>query len=180
MVWRHIVRLNEEERLKLFNENKNLAYTVAYRYNIGMEIEDTKQEALMALWVATERFDPDRSESFATYAYWIISSALQSNIVKNKSLISVPREVEQKTQGVHIDKVHETKLPTDHIDTVGIEVNRAIESLPPTMQAALQMKMNGANIREIGNKLRMSHMTAHNLIKRATELIAKWYEKGEE
>lgn len=58
-----------EDRLKLFNENMALAYAVAARHwgYSKQDHEDIEQEALIALWRATETYDPEQA-AFTTYA----------------------------------------------------------------------------------------------------------------
>lgn len=168
---------NHEERLKLFNDNKGIAFTVAFKYNLGMEIEDTKQEALLALWVATERFDSTRSESFGSYAYWIISSALQGNIARNQAIVMVPRALKEKAFGVELSSIKEDKLPVTRIDAVGWQIERAINELPPEMREALRLKISGLSLRAIGNRLRITHMAARTLIKKATARIGEQHKE---
>lgn len=73
----------------LIRDYARLAYSVCKTYqNSGMPLEDLKQEALMGLLVAWERFDPSKGTQFSTYAvYWIKKHILQA---LDKEYISSP------------------------------------------------------------------------------------------
>ncbi len=59
---------------------QNLAYSIANEYrNRGVPLEDLKQESLLGLYLAYERFDPARETKFSTYAtFWIKKQVLEA------------------------------------------------------------------------------------------------------
>ena len=171
------MKLTDEERNKYFNDNTKLAISIALKYNIGMDIEDTKQEALLALWVATGKYDTDRSENFGSYAYFIITSALQRHIVYNRYIVTVPRESKETMNPDYADleKGEEEYFPVTHQDTLGVEMNMAIDRLPNKMAKVYRMKMKDMSLREIAKHTNMSHTKVSTILKDATALLQKWY-----
>lgn len=69
--------LSYSERNELFNNNIDLAYKFAMDHwaSSKLDINDVKQEALLALWGATETYDSSKA-SFSTYAVACIKSRL--------------------------------------------------------------------------------------------------------
>lgn len=69
--------MTREERLQLFNDHIGLAVNVAFKHwGVAMcDSDDLKQEALTALWEATEHYDKDKA-SFSTYATIFIRHSL--------------------------------------------------------------------------------------------------------
>ena len=54
---------------ELFNRHIDLVSIVAQKWHInGYDTDDLTQEGLIALWKASERYDPSRGASFKTYA----------------------------------------------------------------------------------------------------------------
>ena len=63
-----------------FEENINLAYYVARRFKRRVQPqdhEDLEQVALVGLWKACQRFDPERGTKFSTFAVPYISGEIQ-------------------------------------------------------------------------------------------------------
>ena len=71
--------INNEEFNEAAKKHKVLIEVVC-RHNMraGIDIDDLRQESLLALWVALEKFDPTRSENFLRYLSFCISSRLRS------------------------------------------------------------------------------------------------------
>ncbi len=95
--------LEYNDRLELFNSCINLAMSVAikhwsYQY---VEQEDMQQEALLALWRATERYDENKG-AFTTYATHYIRCSL--NTVGNKYRYGHIGVTEPFKQALHIIK----------------------------------------------------------------------------
>lgn len=69
--------LSKEERDELFNNNTGLAYDCAFKHWSfkACDPEDIKQEALIALWKATEGYKSSRA-AFSTYAVKCINTHL--------------------------------------------------------------------------------------------------------
>jgi len=84
--------MENQKRKTLFNDNKELAESLASRFtNNSVELDDLKQESLLALWVATDKFDETRSTNFSMYAYYVILSAIKDYMYQNKSIVSTPQ-----------------------------------------------------------------------------------------
>lgn len=60
-----------DERLKLFDENQGIVYTVVYKHwgRKYVPEEDLLQEGLMNLWLITDKYNPESGAKFVTYAY---------------------------------------------------------------------------------------------------------------
>lgn len=82
------------EAEKLFEEHQPLARTLANKYSTGTSWhEDMKQEAYLALWIATSSYDPTRGDSFRAHAYFVISSALQKYCQRNIQIVTRPHAI---------------------------------------------------------------------------------------
>lgn len=153
--------LTEKERLALFELNKNLAYSIAYKYNMHMDIDDSKQEALLALWVATDRFDPTRSESFSSYAYWIISEALQRILVKSRKFLR---------EGVDIPITEvENELSYSHECYLEIDLRSMLKTLTPPKGLIYQMKLDGYSNTTIAEATNQSKQSVGRALREAEE-----------
>lgn len=77
--------MTRDERLNIFNSNQGLAVFIANKhwYNSPMTHDDLVQEALLALWSATERYDANLSV-FSTYATQYIYHSLTNYAYKAK------------------------------------------------------------------------------------------------
>lgn len=64
---------NRQAGLDLLNLHLPLAYYIAERYaKVDSDRDNTRQNARIGLWTAITHYDPDRKNSFSTYAvYWI-------------------------------------------------------------------------------------------------------------
>lgn len=65
---------------ELLRDYSALANSVAWAYrNSPVPLEDLKQEAMIGLWQAYQRFDASRGVKFSTYAYyWVKKHVLQA------------------------------------------------------------------------------------------------------
>jgi RNA polymerase sigma factor (sigma-70 family) len=88
--------MDREAAEALFHGNVRLAYDCVRRYNVDAETRrDLQQAALVALWRAALKFDPDRGNCFSTYAVPQIRAALQ--------------ECMRLGEGVYIPRRHYTR-----------------------------------------------------------------------
>ena len=164
-----MLSLSEEERLELFNENQGLAHYLAFKYNHGLDLDDTKQEAALGLWVATERYD-DTKGAFGSYASYIITSHLQSYLSKNRQAVHVPKDRDFLAVKVDIDSAI-AELPTHSQDIDLIDLKRAISNLPIELRSLYVLSLQGFSTREIGVKIKMSHTKVNNLLRHAREIV---------
>lgn len=74
---------------ELFHSHIDLASILAKKWQInGYDADDLIQEGLIALWIASERYDPSRGTSFATYASVCINNRYRDLARKSKKTIS--------------------------------------------------------------------------------------------
>lgn len=75
--------LSKEEREKIFNQYKDLAYSISnnYGYNIGESKKDLEQIALMELWECTDRYDKEKG-AFTTYATSCITAKVKQGLIE--------------------------------------------------------------------------------------------------
>ena len=85
---------------ELFNDNIDLASILAKKWHInGYDTDDLVQEGLIALWIASGRYDPSRGASFRTYASVCINNRYQdlarksSKRVKTISIDTLPEDL---------------------------------------------------------------------------------------
>lgn len=73
-----------DEKLKMFNENLGLVYTVVYKH-WGLKYvpeDDLLQEGFMNLWLIIDLYNPDSGTKFATYAYVALTDRLTKFTLK--------------------------------------------------------------------------------------------------
>ncbi len=94
-------RGDEKARQHLIQANLRFVILVAKRYrNRGVPLEDLVNEGNIGLIHAAERFDPDRSVRFVSYAVWWIRQAILKAIHENGRLIRLPKSRESRLSRV--------------------------------------------------------------------------------
>jgi RNA polymerase sigma-B factor len=84
-------------RDRLVDAHARLAYQGARRYSgRGVELEDLRQVALIALVRSVERFDPSRGFAFATFATPTINGSLKRYLRDRAWAIRPPRSVQER------------------------------------------------------------------------------------
>lgn len=70
--------MNREEKMKIFNQYKDLAYSISnnYGYKKAELKNDIEQTALLELWECIDRYDNDKG-AFTTYATMCITSKIK-------------------------------------------------------------------------------------------------------
>lgn len=82
-----------------------LAYAIAVRFRgRGIELEDLKQVAAMALVEALKRFDPDRGLRFSTFAMPTITGKVRNYIRDKANILRSPRTLRE--QGIKMDRAN--------------------------------------------------------------------------
>ena len=56
----------------------------------GLDFDDLRQAATLGLMRAAEKFDPGRGAAFSTLAWWWMRSAIQQEVMGNRTTIRVP------------------------------------------------------------------------------------------
>ena len=79
--------LNRSKKEKIFNQYKDLAYSISNNYtaNIGDFKEDIEQIALMELWECIDRYDSSKG-AFTTYATWCITLKVKQGLVERHGI----------------------------------------------------------------------------------------------
>jgi RNA polymerase sigma-B factor len=84
-------------RDRLVEAHVGLAYKAARRFSgRGVELEDLRQVALIALVHAVERFDPSRGFAFTTFATPTISGTLKRHLRDRAWAVRPPRSVQER------------------------------------------------------------------------------------
>jgi RNA polymerase sigma-B factor len=84
-------------RDRLVEAHVGLAYKGARRFSgRGVELEDLRQVALIALVHAVERFDPSRGFAFTTFATPTISGTLKRHLRDRAWAVRPPRSVQER------------------------------------------------------------------------------------
>jgi len=72
---------SDDEKLAYMTQNKGLIISLVKKYSknlpsVGTDIDDLKQEAEIAYWIALGNYDPNRGVRFSTYVYKCMSNAI--------------------------------------------------------------------------------------------------------
>jgi RNA polymerase primary sigma factor len=82
---------DETARSKLIEKNLRLVIPVAKKYHgMGLPFGDLIQEGNIGLMRAADKFDPEKSFRFSTYATWWIRQAVQRAVADKGRTIRVP------------------------------------------------------------------------------------------
>jgi RNA polymerase sigma factor (sigma-70 family) len=78
------LQMPQREQLILSHQGVARATAVAFAKRNRLPIDDACQDALVALVIAADGFDPARGVQFSTYAVWIIRGALSDAAKKER------------------------------------------------------------------------------------------------
>lgn len=102
-----------------------LSYTIAARFKgRGVELEDLRQVAAMALISALKGFDPSRGLRFTTYVTPTITGTLRNYIRDRAQIVRTPRGLRE--QGMELDKVAEKLTQQLHREPSVAELANAV------------------------------------------------------
>ena len=92
----------EDARKHLIESHLALVHAVARRYaGRGEALDDLVQVGAIGLIKASDRFDPSRGVTFATYATPSIEGAIRHHLRDRVSTLRIPRELQQKSGELH-------------------------------------------------------------------------------
>lgn len=155
---------NQDE---LIQDYAKLAYGVCKSYqNYGIPLEDLRQEALIGLLKAYERFDPTKGTQFSTYAvYWIKKQVLQA--------------LDQESEGSsYIENYAEHNPPESNPEKVS-ERLQLPEDMPEREAQVLRLSYEKKlTIKEIAQRLQISNEQTKQLRSKALRRIKGHYKKG--
>ena len=82
---------DRDARIRLWKGNLRFAITTAKKFqHENLAFADLLQEAMVGLWIATEKFDPKAGVKFLTYAEWWMRQRLSRYSAKYHSQIKIP------------------------------------------------------------------------------------------
>jgi len=103
----------------LISQNEGYITELAYGYRAYCELENLKQEGVMALLESAKRFDPSYGTKLLTYATPAVEAAIQDYAAKNSLTLSVPSSrYSQLRKVAHICSGTEDVSAAMLIDTV--------------------------------------------------------------
>ncbi len=113
-----------------------LSYAIAARFvGRGIELEDLRQVAAMALISALKGYDPNRGLRFTTYVTPTITGTLRNFIRDRAQIVRTPRGLRE--QGIELDRTAEKLTQTLHREPM---VTELAESLGWDVQRVLDVK----------------------------------------
>lgn len=88
---------NKQAESTLIEKNLKLVISMAKRYqNHGISLEDLIQEGNVGLYIAVQKFSPEKGYRFSTYATWWIRQAITRVIADQANTIRLPIHVVDK------------------------------------------------------------------------------------
>lgn len=82
---------------ELIRAHLRLSVSIAGRFRrYGLPLSDLVQEGNLGLMQAAQRFDPERSVRFSTYATWWIRAQIQDFVLRNWSIVRLGSTTSQK------------------------------------------------------------------------------------
>lgn len=159
---------NQDE---LIEDYTKLAYGVCKTYqNYGMPLEDLRQEALIGLLMAYERFDPSKGTQFSTYAvYWIKKQILQALDQEFVGSSFIENYAEHNPPENNPEKVSERlKLPEDMPEREAQVLRLSYEKKLTIKEIAQRLKISNEQTKQLRSKaLRRfkSHFRMSELLK---------------
>lgn len=146
-----------QDPVKLFEENKKLAYHIARRFKdtyTFMNVSELRNVALYYLWESAKRYDENIAK-FSTYAYTNILGILQRLCEK---------EIKYRKRNKQFYRVEERYCIIEDI-VINLkenneyeieELDKALYDITPDQKIALILRSNGLNCKEISNQLGVS------------------------
>lgn len=189
--------LSDEEVERLVLENQGLAYKVAsaYRLHSGADRDDLNQAALIGLFEAARKYDPDRGK-FSSYAWWWCRYRVQQAWFQVRAPVSVRDESarvfraefdddDEWNAAVHMGGrlvgVHDGDVEDDILSQLAAEKirERMIEKIAKYMtdhQAVVVRLYHGIGVDpmtiiEIAKVMGVSRQAIHVTVQKATERL---------
>lgn len=110
-------------REELFNASVPFAIDVASRYkNHPVDMDDMIQQALLGVWVAAEKFDPDTGNGFLTYAKWWCMAYLQEYVAEMSGAARIPPHawVEYRRSRRNGEDSERERVVSSHLNAVSL------------------------------------------------------------
>ena len=190
-----IIKKGDKDALNfLLSKYKNLVTMKANRFFIiGAEKDDMIQEGFWGLYKAIQSFDPEKQNSFKTFANLCVERQLitviktsnrQKNIPLNSSF-SLNVSAYDENDDVSVLDVLDTKTAEDPLDTIVKKEyyesfeNKINENLSKFEKDVLNKYMQGKSYVDIANSLDTPVKSVDNAIQRIRKKALKCLEEGE-
>jgi RNA polymerase sigma factor (sigma-70 family) len=88
-------------RERVVAEHLGTVRSIALRYrNLGLSVDDLMQEGSLGLLEAIERYEPERSADFETYARFRIRRAIRNALTEQSRLIRLPKQIVERRRAI--------------------------------------------------------------------------------
>ena len=125
---------------RIVNSHLRLVVRVALNYRgYGLPVAELISEGNMGLMQALERFEPDKGFRFATYAVWWIRAAIQSYIMRSKSLVKMGTTTNQRKLFFNLRKTKSSMSVLDDRDMTPAQVKLIAERVGVSEQDVIDM-----------------------------------------
>jgi RNA polymerase primary sigma factor len=130
MLAKRIARGDAAAKDRMILSNVRLVMKIAYGYQgRGLDMADLRQEGILGLIRAVEKFDWKRGFKFSTYATWWIRQSIQRGIADKSRTIRLPVHIDGLTRRLgRVERELVVKLGRDPSDA---EIAAEIEDLEP-------------------------------------------------
>jgi RNA polymerase sigma-B factor len=135
-----VYRRTRDRRLRdeLIAEHAGLARAMATRYaGRGESLDDLTQVAMLGLFKAVERFEPERGLAFSTFATPTITGELKRHFRDHAWSVRVPRSLQELAQRVTrtIDELSHSLGSSPSVDDVAAALDVSVEEVLEAMEA---------------------------------------------
>jgi len=129
---------NRSLRDELVAEHAGLAHAQAKRYSgRGEAMDDLRQVAMLGLFKAVERFEPDRGFAFSTFAVPTIVGELKRHFRDHGWAVRVPRSLQELALRVNttVAELSHTLGHSPSVDDVARAIDVSVEDVLEAMEA---------------------------------------------
>jgi RNA polymerase sigma factor (sigma-70 family) len=167
---------------QLFEANLDLALRIARSFPlVGHAIDESEQEARIALWKATNSYDPVKGE-FEPFASTVIRNHLRNAYEKTKrrsvevTALDAPSLNQPDTDGgslkdTSILSPDASPLLEAERNDIRATLRDGMAYLTPTQQEALQAYADGSNYAEIAREKGVSKAAVRQMVQRAADQV---------
>ena len=94
-------RGDRRARERLVAEHLAIVRSIALRYrNLGLSVDDLVQEGSLGLLEAIDRYEPERSPDFDSYARFRIRRAIRNALTDQSRLIRLPKQIVERRRAI--------------------------------------------------------------------------------
>jgi RNA polymerase primary sigma factor len=95
------MRGDRRSRERLVADHLSVVRSIALRYrNLGLPVEDLVQEGSLGLLEAIDRYEPDRSPDFESYARFRIRRSIRNALTEQSRLIRLPKQIVARRRAI--------------------------------------------------------------------------------